>query len=382
MFFVWGIHIIFVFFYVVILLLILQQWDRIISKSKVLSTAFAKVTVVIPARNEAGNIERCLRAILQQSYPEERLEIIVIDDFSTDRTAEIVKSYTKHLSFIRLLSLEDIMSAEERINSYKKKGLELAIRQSQGAIIITTDADCWMDKDWLKSMVHAFSNKKIRFVAAPVLFENGDSTLERFQYLDLMGMMGVTGGGIQSQTIHLCNGANMAFRKEVFDELGGYSGNEQFASGDDVFLLNKIAQKYPDGICFLKNRKAIVHTKSEKTWKGFFQQRMRWATKNSAYKNWKMLFVQAVVYLTCLGVLLAALFSLWEKDFLYLLGLMLVLKGGSDYFYLSRLGRFFKTKISFKDFVSNQILHVLYIAIIGTLSLFIKKYTWKGRRVK
>lgn len=371
------------FSYAFILILLLHHWEKTDTLSPNHSfVPSTPVSVLIPARNEALNIEKCLQALLKQDYPKQLLEIIVIDDFSDDLTAEIVKSYTKHFKYIFLLSLSDYLSPEERENSFKKKALDLAISQAKGDLIITTDADCWAGNLWLKTIVSAYQSTKSVFIAAPVLFEGKENYLENFQALDFIGMMGVTGGGIKSGWVYMCNGANMAFAKKAFEAVGGYTGNQQFASGDDVFLLNKIVAKYPEGLHFLKSNDAVVYTKPMETLSDFYQQRLRWATKNSAYKSWRMLAIQGVVFATCCFILICLPLAFFSLKWLGIGCFVFLIKGVGDYIYLKHLSRFFRRAMPMKSFLSNQFLHVFYIAFIGMAGLFKKEYTWKGRKVR
>ncbi len=142
-----------------------RSWDQIPAPSKSLQDTASdiKVTVIIPARNEALHIVNCLDSLLAQSYPKEFTEIVVVNDFSTDNTPMLV---AEHPLSCKLINLSDHISGF--INSYKKKAIETGIAHSSGELIICTDADCSMGKDWIRVLASAYQKEHLQFIAAPV----------------------------------------------------------------------------------------------------------------------------------------------------------------------------------------------------------------------
>ncbi len=340
------------------------------------------VSVLIPARNEAHNIKKCLSSLLNQTYPKTLYEVLIIDDFSEDTTADIVKEHTIQYPNIRLVQLQDYPIAPQR-QSFKKQAIEIGIEQSSGQLIVTTDADCIMSPEWLNLLVSYFETFSPKFIAAPVSFHKEKSLFERFQSLDFIGMMGVTGAGIFGHFQQMCNGANMAYPRSVFKEVQGYQGVDEFASGDDMFLLHKIAHQYPMQIAFLKHPEAMVYTTAKTSLSGFFKQRIRWATKNNAYDDWKIQFRLGIVFIFLCSLFINIILSpfLGVVFFIFFL-IQLLAKGVIDYIFLNRICAFFKRKDLMKEFIPSLFLHIGYIIGIGFASLFVKKYTWKGRSVR
>jgi cellulose synthase/poly-beta-1,6-N-acetylglucosamine synthase-like glycosyltransferase len=277
-----------------------------------------KLTIIIPARNEAANIENCLNSIIQNNYPINLFEIIVVDDHSEDETAGIVKKYAS--KNIKLISLKDFVT--DKINSYKKKAIEVAIAQASGTLIITTDADCIVPPTWLQTIAQFYEEKKPAFIAAPVLIEttypaqtqNNNENAEGidlsrlsprsaegkgvrlFQSLDFMTLQGITAAVVHKKQMTMCNGANMAYERKAFDEVGGFAGIDNIASGDDMLLMHKIYKQYPDRVLFLNAKDAIVKTAAVNTISQFFNQRIRWASKADKYDDKRILPVLVVVY--------------------------------------------------------------------------------------
>jgi cellulose synthase/poly-beta-1,6-N-acetylglucosamine synthase-like glycosyltransferase len=254
-----------------------------------------KFSIIIPARNEEKNIALCLDTIFNQDYPSDLYEVIVINDHSTDETENIIRALQEDHPQLRLLNLADHINGKQ-LNAYKKKAIEFAISQSNGNWIVTTDADCTVGEKWL-SMYDAFIQKNDAvFVAAPVMFTNDNSFLTTFQLLDFISLQGITAAAVSAGYHTMCNGANIAYRKDVFYEAGQFKGIDDVASGDDMLLMYKIKQKYPAQIGYLFAREAIVLTEPMKDWKSFLNQRIRWASKTGNYQDKGIFWTLALVY--------------------------------------------------------------------------------------
>src|SRR5690606_17786384 len=131
---------------------------------------------------------------------------------------------------------------------------------SSGSVMVTTDADCRMGKDWLKTVVAFFEKKEAYMVSSPVVYSEEKSYFERLQTLEFLYLIGLGAAGIGNGNPTTCNGANLAYRKDVFYEMGGFNGIDNVASGDDELFLHKVAEKYADRIHFCKSREAVVFT--------------------------------------------------------------------------------------------------------------------------
>jgi len=383
----------FIFFviYVVLIFYYRQSWLQI-HEFKPTTTALTKgsatrITIIIPARNEEQNIGRCLQSIIDQTYSAALFEIIVVDDHSIDNTAKIVQSFQQQN--IHCLFLKDFVN--DPINSYKKKAIEEAINQSTGDLIVTTDADCFMGKDWLQTIVSFYEAFKPAFIAAPVSINSNGRFLSIFQALDFMTLQGITGASVYKKIHSMCNGANLAYEKIAFKEVNGFKGIDNIASGDDMLLMHKIFLRYPERVMFLKSQEAVVQTQPMGTWKDFFNQRIRWASKADKYEDKRILAVLVLVYLFNLLLLLLpiistfnnTLFSIFNYQFLIFNFwlLLLLLKTLVELFFLFPVAKFFNRQIILWWFPLAQPVHILYTIIAGWLGKF-GTYTWKSRTVK
>lgn len=341
--------------------------------------ARTKVSVIIPARNEENHILSCLEAVNMQSYPADLMEIIVVNDHSTDRTAELVENFGEEN--VKLLNLAEHLSDSQPLNSYKKKAIETAVKHSTGDLIITTDADCVMSREWVRTLVAFYENHGFKFMAAPVSFYRENCFFKVFQSLDFLSMQGITGATAQLRCGTMCNGANLAYEKQAFLDVGAFQGIDCIASGDDMMLMYKMYKAYPNGIGFVKHPHAIVRTLPAENLSSFMSQRIRWASKADKYEDKRLTAVLAFVYLW--NVVLFALFIagffhpvLW----LWCIGLI-VYKTLIELFFLWPVARFFqKTKLLWQFFPA-QFLHIPYIIVAGWLGKF-GSYEWKSRRVK
>jgi biofilm PGA synthesis N-glycosyltransferase PgaC len=329
------------------------------------------VSVIIPARNEEAGIGILLKALQQQTYPAELFEVIVVDDHSTDKTAEIVKSFPQY----KLIHLPD-----DNINSYKKKALETGIAAATGNLIVTTDADCIPPPGWLMTIAAFKEEKKAVFMAAPVSINCSSSMVQVFQAMDFMMLQGITGAVVHTKQMSMCNGANLAYEKKVFYEVDGFSGIKHIASGDDMLLMYKIVQKYSDDVHYLKSKEAIVTTQPVKTWTGFFNQRIRWASKAAKYQDKRIFPVLLLVYLFNFSFLLLAIGIVWNPQWGYWAAGALLAKTLAELPLFISVANFFNKQWAVRWFLFFQPVHILYTIISGLLGQF-GKYEWKGRKV-
>ncbi len=337
-----------------------------------------KVSVIIPARNEEDNIVHCLRSLSKQSYPKALIEIIVINDYSTDKTAERVRTFPA--SNIKLINLSDRLNGTS-INSYKKKAIETAIGAASGELIITTDADCTAAPGWIKHLAACYAVNQPALIAAPVKIVTNSSLLSIFQSIDFLTLQGITGASVHKKFHAMCNGANLAYQKKAFYEVKGFANIDKKASGDDMMLMHKIVKKYPEGAFFIKAGAAIVSTQPALTWKAFLNQRIRWASKAGSYDDKRITAVLLLVYLLNLFVLVFLIAGIWNVTWLLIFLLLVVSKTVIEYPFVRTVASFFKQQSLMVYFPLLQPLHILYTVVAGWLGIF-GTYEWKSRKVK
>ncbi len=338
-----------------------------------------KFSIIIPARNEEKNIGNCIASIIQQNYPKNLFEIIVIDDHSIDSTSAIVTQLSKQYSNISLIKLTDELHGK-KINAYKKKAIELAIYKASGEWIITTDADCIASKNWLQSYAAFIFTNDCVFIAAPVVFSKQNTILSMLQYTDFLSLQGITAASVSTGFHSMCNGANLAYKKETFLAVNGFNDIDNIASGDDMLLMNKVKNIFPNKIGFLFSKDAIITTHPMPNWKSFLNQRIRWASKADKFKEKSILGVLVLVYLFNLILFIFPFIALlYHKAILYFI-VFLLLKILIELLFLIPVGKFFNGKF-IQWFVLLQPIHICYTVIAGWLGKF-GSYEWKERKVK
>ena len=330
------------------------------------------VSVVIPARNEEENIANLLDALQRQDYPKPLIEIIVVDDHSTDLTAEVVKRYPG----VRLLKLED-----DHINSYKKKAIEKGVASASGELIIATDADCIPTKYWLQTIVAFREKTNALFIVAPVVLSCNSQAIQIFQAMDFMVLQGITGASVFRKVHSMCNGANLAYARKVFFEVDGFRGVDHIASGDDMLLMHKIEKKYPERIHYLKSKAAIVSTSPMPSWRAFLNQRVRWASKATYYSDKRIFWVLLLTYVFNFSFLALMVAGFWNYSYWLYLLLAVVVKTIVELPFMVSIAKFFGRQGIVKYFLFFQPLHILYTILAGFFGRF-GSYEWKGRRVK
>jgi poly-beta-1,6-N-acetyl-D-glucosamine synthase len=348
-----------------------QQWKRIPVFTAPVTTPSTTISVIIPARNEEENIAALLKALEQQTYPRSLFEIIVVDDHSTDNTAAIVKGFHA----VRLLQNADAL------NSFKKKAIETGIAAAGNSLIVVTDADCIPPAEWLQTMAAFKEQQQSVFIAAPVVINCNTSAVQIFQALDFMILQAITGAVVQKQQLSMCNGANLGYEKNAFESVKGFAGIDTIASGDDMLLMYKIWKQFPGHVHYLKSPDAIVSTQPMKTWKQFFRQRIRWASKAAKYDDKRFLPVLLLVYLFNLSFLALVIAGFFDYRYWITLGIAWIAKTLVELPLFASAARFFHKQWALKLFFFFQPLHILYTIVSGLFGQF-GKYEWKGRQVK
>ncbi len=368
------ITIVFLLLYASLIFFYWREWKKLPCYLLSNGTDKTFISVIVPARNEEKNIASLLTALSKQSYSKDFFEVLVVDDFSTDATANIVRDFTTTNIFL----LQPDTASEF---SSKKRSIEAGIQKAKGKLIVTTDADCIPEKNWLATINDFYVQNGAAFIAAPVKFSHNSSLLQLFQSLDFLTLQGITAASVSANFHTMCNGANLAYQKQAFINVNGFEGIDKVATGDDMLLMYKIWKQQPQKVFYLKNKEAIVTTQPMLTWKDFLMQRKRWASKTLVYDDYRIIAVLAFVYLfNCLFIALA-IASLFDSFFWwYGLGFWII-KTVIELPFVYSVADFFGEKKMVKFLFFFQPLHIFYTVLIGFISQF-GKYEWKGRKTK
>ncbi len=331
-------------------------------------------SIVIVARNESNNIQACLKSILKQTISKDRFEIIIIDDHSTDDTLNKIREITsQQIQCYRLKDYPEYIYEP----AYKKSGITLAVDKARFETIIVTDADCIHGENWLNTTLEAFIKSNSVFQTGPVILSGSDTLMEKMQEAEQLTLMLISASGIRSGLHDIASGANMIFSKAVFKKVKGYEGNYHYASGDDMFLIEKMRTAYPDQISFLKSAKASVYTQGKKSWDSLIAQRLRWAGKNKGLKSqviknlWSFVGLYHLLLVVTFSTAVLAL-TPW-KPFL----ILLIVKWLADYFIINNAATFFKRTDLIRLIITLQILYFYYILRLSLAMLLGRKGDWR-----
>lgn len=340
-----------------------------------------KASVIVPFRNESHNLVKCIKSILNQDIERDRFEIILIDDHSSDDYFDRIKNMIKD-NEIKLIKLNEL---EGKFG--KKKAIAEGIKNSTNEIIVTTDADCWHDKKWLKSLLESF-DENTGFVAGKIVYFNGKNFFEILQKIEFTSLVAIGASLIGNNYPLLANGATCAYRKELYYKLGGFDDNIHLASGDEEFLMQKIWREtnYKVRFCFLPE--STTYTLPIESIGKFINQRKRWVSKVPFYKNKFLLSILILLYLFYLSLLvnllIAIIFGLYVKSLFFIY----VIKTIIDSTFLINGFNFLGVTKNVKEKLKLIILipiaelfHLFYITLVPIAGVF-TGFNWKGRELK
>ena len=363
-------------FYSFFLSLIYRGLNRleIFTRQNIIPNEF--ISVIIPFRNEENSILKSLESLEKQKYDSAKFEVIYINDKSEDNSLKILQHSIKKTN-IKVISVPD----NSLLRGHKKKAIEYGIRNSQGEIVVTTDADCTHNENWLSSLVSIF-DKNTGFVSGPVEFNTGNSFFKKLQRLEFASLI-ITGAGlIGSNKPTICNAANLAFRKSIFYKVNGYSNNLNISSGDDEFLMHKIHKETNMSVKFCADRSAMAYTEPNKSISQFYQQRKRWASKGLFYSDKFLVLKLIFIYLFYLGLVVQPVLGfVLSPIFFVTFGISFFTKVFLEYLIVNKGVNLLFHKEMMKVFMPAEILHVPYILLSGISGAF-GNYKWKDREVE
>lgn len=343
-----------------------------------------KLSIIIPVRNEAEHIGVLLNDLEKQTLDRRFFEVWVMDDASTDKTTEIVNGYIqKKTMWLNLVSLTDVAAS-----SPKKRAITEALKRVHGQLIITIDGDCRVGERWLEIFAQTYLETEAKLISGPVTFLNtvASSVLRRggaiAQTIEFSSLIGTGACLLEAGYPTMCNGANLAYERAAFEAVGGFEGVDQIASGDDEFLLQKIAKHFGvEKLYFLKNKAAIVSTHAQDSWRGFYHQRVRWASKWAVNKRPATMVVAFGVFLVNLLTLVVLIVPFREKVVPWEFCTILLLKYVPEFLFLRLIIRFLGREKWAKYIPVVQFFYPIYVLFFG-IGAQRKGYVWKGRSLK
>ena len=336
-----------------------------------------RFSVLIAARDEAAALPHLLEALSQQTLPPHLFEVLIADDHSADGTAALVRAAARAAPFaLRLVALPPGATG-------KKAALAAAEAQARAAWAVCTDADCRPAPGWLRAYAELLQGAAtpLHFVSGPVRLTPGGAWFDGLLGLEFAGLGGVGAGCIGRGRPTMCNGANLAFRRRTFQAVGGYADNAGLASGDDEFLLHKIHQRYPAGVRFLADPRALVDTPAPATLRALLRQRVRWASKWPHYRSAAPRRLAVLVLAANVSLALGLGLALRWPALGPWAGAAWLLKLGADAWLLAPMLALLGRRRWLAWLLPLQVLYVPY-ALAVALAARRGAYRWKGRQVR
>jgi cellulose synthase/poly-beta-1,6-N-acetylglucosamine synthase-like glycosyltransferase len=333
-----------------------------------------KVSVIIPFRNEENNIIKCLGGIIEQDYPAELMEIILVDDNSEDRSKQLAVSFLEG----KLISYRLIDLKKQNLSG-KKNAIEFAVAKSSKSIVITRDADTFTSNNlWLKTIAFQFKNSKADLVLVPVILKV-NTFIQAFQKFENIAITSIGYAFAKNKLPFVCSGANLAYKKDSFLKANPYKDNKHIPSGDDMFLLQSFMEE-GFSISTTKNTNAVVYTYAEKSLSSFINQRLRWASKTKNLHIKMAWFIGSLLFLTNILVLIIAFLGLFNAVNSNFCLFSIIYKCIIDFLLLFLGAIMYKQKINFSFYIPAFIANLFYVPLITIASISIKP-SWKGRKI-
>ena len=323
------------------------------------------VSVVIAARDEEKHLPDILRDLIRQEYPIEKLEVIIVNDRSSDSTSEILDDASRNYHFIKAVNVEN----KSKDMTPKKYALQLGIEKAKGEIILLTDADCRLNQLWVSSMVYGVLERDSILIGFSKIASDTNTWFEHYQKIDFLSIIIANAGAAGWNRYWSGTGQNLAFYKNDFLLINGFNPVKDELSGDDMYLVQSISKIKSAYLHIDPN--SFVTTRSMPKIKDFINQRIRWSSnaKKSLQSIPEFFLFLMVIFSYNLHLMLSLFFGgSWV--------LMLVLKLFLEGLVLLLGGRLFNTSINMGGYLIWSLVQPFYIPIIGILGIR-GKFSWK-----
>lgn len=325
------------------------------------------LSVIVPFHNEADNLERLILDLKAQDYPQEKFEVILIDDHSEDSSFNFAKFLSKGSSNFRVI--------KNNLKQGKKFALKAAAESAIGDFLLITDADCRLPSGWISSFGYYYSEQsEMILVSSGVKMTDSDSFFSKFQALEFSSLVASGAASFFQKSPVMCNGANLSFRRSLF--LRAFNDlHPEINTGDDMFLMLFAKKFYPGKMSFLKNHNAFTQTYAKKNWRSYFSQRVRWSSKSMLYRDWKLIYSSIIVFMVNLILLLSVILSFFDTDFIAIFLSALIIKSIPDFLFLRSFLKFSGQSGLLNFFLPSQIIYIFFIPITAVTGLIFKVKT-------
>jgi cellulose synthase/poly-beta-1,6-N-acetylglucosamine synthase-like glycosyltransferase len=331
------------------------------------ATRRPRVSIIIAARNEEGNLPRCLDAICSLSYPRELLEVIVVDDHSTDSTRAIINRYAERYSNLRLLEAERGTGTLQGKANAVSQGIDV----SRGEIVLFTDADCLVPPRWVEETVKYYTSDNVGIVAGFTSLE-GSGWFAQIQAIDWFSLFSAAAGLVRLRFPTTAVGTNLSVRRSAYEAVGGYR-SIPFSVTEDYALFHAVTGQTAYRAVFPLDAKTLVRSKPCVTWRELYRQKKRWFLGGRGMEA-RQILIFGIPYLLNVLFLVAPLGGL-SSVFWWSAGL----KVFSDFLMtLPSLLTFHRSSL-LRSFLLYEIYFYVYVLIFPVIVIVGKPVIWKER---
>lgn len=351
------------------LLLHVFLWNGLKTENPSESGQQHSFSIVIAARNEEAHLLRCIESAARQHYPADRFEVIVVDDRSTDRTAEIIAAASKQFPNIRSVSI--LRNDTDMPN--KKNALREGISISRNDILAFTDADCTLPHNWLQQLSDHFTGTT-GVVAGYSPYNTAELPWIGKKYLHAEELLNSVYAAAAAHIgrAFMCTGRNLAYRKKVYDDAGGFETIKHSISGDDDLFLQRVRTDTSWGIRYMFPPESHVPTVPPLSLSAFINQRTRHISASRFYPT-DAKAALALIHLFPF-IILASYFWLPLTSVI-----IAMVKINIDGMLIAKGADKFGETISLPEFIAGELLLPLYSLAVGPAG-FLKKFSWKGEQ--
>lgn len=360
--------------YIVLTGILYIAWKKIPFYTSSGKAPATRLSVLIAVRNEERGIEKLLQDLEKQTYPKDLFEVLILDDHSEDATANLVRAFREKTTLdLKLIQLPQGITG-------KKNAIAEGIRNATGTLIVTTDGDCRVKPRWLELFEGFYREKKVKMITGGVSFFESRNIREKMLTLEFASLVGSGASTLSMGYPSMCNGANLAYEKQAFTDVNGYQDSAGLPSGDDEFLMHKLYKQYPGQVAFIKNPETVVETEAPASWKLFYNQRRRWASKWENYTYTHVKVLALLIFGSNLALVINFFLCGMSSYPLGIFLLLLTFKFMLEFLFLRSVLVYFGRKIDLLIFLITELIYPFYVVFFA-LAGRSGQYKWKDRQI-
>ncbi|MBN2523712.1 MAG: glycosyltransferase [Bacteroidales bacterium] len=354
--------------YFTVVLKLWYAWKNIPVHTELPDNNHTKVSVIVAARDEENTLPDLMIDILNQTYPNHLFDVILVDDHSKKKISNLSFFKTTGTKNLRILELP-----EETIG--KKKALHFGALRSNAELLLFTDADCRLSPEWIQSHVTKYTKDRSDLIIGLVDYLTYAGVIEKFFRLDLISLVVAGAGSAFAGRPTLCNGANLAVKKDVYMQLADHI-LPNVPSGDDIFLLHQIKKNSTKPVSVLKSKQGIVKTRTPENILEFFNQRIRWASKSKLYSDPDTIVLSLLIFIANIVMAISLVLCLVSFGKLWYFLSLIILKTTGDIFVVGSGLKYFGKIKHLLWLPLFELFYPFYILVAAAGGIF-NAYSWK-----